>query len=169
MVEEDWQSTEVLIFPNFSTSTVGWRIPGRHMAPPRMKAGGWSYVEEVLSGRPQRGGTAGTTSVARHSLRQSTAMYSCQPPSSRVKALGPRDSTRYGPSYNGDSSGPGAPRLMNLKSAEERVWGDVSVGGGPLRALLAKLTKDRRRFSSKLVASGSAVSSSSPDRAKGTQ
>ena len=158
MVEEDWQSTEVLIFPNFSTSTVGWRIPGRHMAPPRMKAGGWSYVGEVLSGRPRRGGTAGTTSVARHSLRQSTTMCSWKRPSSKGKALGPRDSMWYGLLYKCDSSGPGAPRLMNLKSAEERVWGDVSVGGGPLRALLGKLTKDRRRFSSKLVASGSAVS-----------
>ena len=103
------------------------------MVPPRMKAGGQSYVQEILSGWPRRGGTAGTTSVARYGLRRSTVTRSCRPPSSRVKTLGPRASARYGLSYNGESGGPGAPHLMNTKSAEERAGGGVDAGGGPPR------------------------------------
>ena len=85
-----------------------------------------------------------------------------------MKTLGPRASTRYGPSYNDESGGPGAPRLMNMKSAEERAGGGVDAGGGPTRGLVGRLTSGRRRFSKKLAAGGSAVSRSSPGRAKGT-
>ena len=138
------------------------------MVPPRMKAGGQSYVQEILSGWPRRGGTAGTTSVARYGLRRSTVTRSCRPPSSRVKTLGQRASTRYGPSYVGKRGGRGALRLMNTKSAEERAGGDADASGGPPRGLVGKLTGGRRRFSKKLAASGSAVSRSSPGRSKGT-
>ena len=57
---------------------------------------------------------------------------------------------------------------MKTKLAAAKAFGGVSDGGGPRRGLVGKLVGDRRRFSRKLAAGGSAVSTNSPGRARGT-
>ena len=155
------------MFPDFSTSGLPDSGPP-HGPPPQNEGQRTNLCRRNLEWAAAERGDSRNHFGCQVRFRRSTVTRSCRLPSSRVKTLGPRASTRYGPSYNGESGGPGALRLMSTKSAEERAGGGVDAGGGPLRGLVGKLTGGRRRFSKKLAAGGSAVSRSSPGRAKGT-
>ena len=125
--------------------------------------------EDWRGGRPRRGGTAGMASEDRQGLSLSTETDSTRLPNCSWNTFGDLATTLYGPSYNGDRGGPGAPRRMKTKSASMRRCRGPVDGEEDGRGLVGRPTGGgRRRFSRKIVAGGSAVSTSSPGKAIGT-